>query len=90
MDIDFDKIKEIYGADILNACKENVDDLVKNINYFVKLDFNDVSDIVERFPFIFLDSHEHFKVKINKFIEKLGIHYIDILEENMGLWEELL
>lgn len=90
MNIDFDKINEIYGVDILNSCKENIDDLVKNINYLVRLDFNDVSDIVERFPFIFLDSHQQFKVKINKFIDKLGVDYIGILEENMGLWEELL
>ena len=90
MDIDFNKIKEIYGFDVLNACKDNVNDLVKNINYLVKLDFDDVCDVVERFPFIFLDDHEHFKHKINKLIEKLGIDYIDILEENMGIWEELL
>ena len=90
MNIDFNKINEIYGEDILNFCKENIDDLVKNINYLVRLEFDDIEDIVERFPFIFLDDHESFKIKINKFIEKIGINYVGILEENMGLWEELL
>ena len=39
MQIDFGKIREIYGDDALIACNDNVDELVKNINYLIKLGF---------------------------------------------------
>lgn len=90
MNIDFGKISEIYGTDALIACNDNIDDLVKNINYLVKLGFDDYEDIIERFPLAFVDDHEEVKEKINKLIEKLGINYIEILSEDMSLWEELL
>ena len=35
MNIDFGKIREIYGEDALVACNDNLDDLVKNINYLI-------------------------------------------------------
>ena len=90
MNINFSKIQEIYGDDLLETCKENVEDLVKNINYLARLGFSDVEDIFERYPFIFLIDSSSFVVKINGLVKKLGINYISILEENMGLWEDLL
>ena len=90
MNIDFGKINEIYGRDALIACNDNIDDLVKNINYLVKLGFDDYEDIIERFPLAFVDDHEVVKEKINRLVGRLGINYIEILGENMSLWEELL
>ena len=90
MNIDFGKIREIYGEDALVACNENLDYLVKNINYLIKLGFDDYEDIIERFPLAFVDDHEVVKEKVDKLIGRLGDDYINILGEDMGLWEELL
>ena len=90
MNINFSKIREIYGEDALIACNENLDDLVKNINYLIKLGFDDYGDIIERFPLAFVDDHEIVKEKIDNLIGRLGDDYLDQLGEDMGLWEELL
>lgn len=90
MNINFAKIREIYGDDALVACNDNIDELVKNINYLIKLGFNDYEDIIERFPLAFVEEHEIVRDKINSLISKLGDDYINILSEDMGLWEELL
>lgn len=90
MNIDFSNIMEVYGSDVLNSCKENVEDFVKNINYLSKLGFSSVEDIVERFPFLFLNEHSVFVAKINSLVKKLGINYIAILEDDMSYWEDLL
>lgn len=88
--INFDKINEIYGIKILILIKENLDDINKNINYLHKLEFDDVQDIFERNTPIFICSFEEFKKKIDTLINKLGVEYVDILENNMQLWEELV
>ena len=90
MNIDFSNIMEVYGYYVLNSCKEYVEDFVKNINYLSKLGFSSVEDIVERFPFLFLNEHSVFVAKINSLVKKLGINYIAILEDDMSYWEDLL
>lgn len=90
MNINFGKIREIYGQDALVACNDNLDELVKNINYLIKLGFSDYEDIIERFPYAFLEEHDIVKEKIDTLISKLGMDYLNILEEDMSYWEELL
>lgn len=90
MNIDFGKIREIYGEDALVACNDNLDELVKNINYLIKLGFDDYGDIIERFPLAFVEDHEIVKERIDKLVTRLGDNYLDKLGEDMGLWEELL
>lgn len=90
MNIDFNKIREIYGEDALIACNENIDELVLNINYLIKLGFDDYEDIIERFPLAFVEDHEIVKEKIDELIDRLGPDYLNILGEDMGYWEELL
>lgn len=90
MNININKIEEIYGLDILNLVKENIEDVNKNINYLIYLNFNDVEDIFERYVPIFICSYDEFKNKINKLINKLGNDYVDIIENDLGILEELL
>lgn len=90
MNINFGKIREIYGDDALIACNDNIDELVKNINYLIKLGFDDYEDIIERYPLAFVEDHEIVRNRINNLINRLGEDYINILGEDMSLWEELL
>ncbi len=90
MNIDFGKCREIYGDEVLINCKEESTDLAKSINYLIKLGFNDWEDIIERYLIVFTDSFENVKIKIDKLIEILGTDYVEILENDMGLWEALL
>ena len=90
MKIDFMKIKEIYGEDALIACNENIDELVKNINYLISLGFDDYEDIIERYPLAFVEDHEIVKERVDELIDRLGPDYLEILAEDMGYWEELM
>lgn len=92
MNIDTSKIKEIYGESILNNLSDEYiyGDFINNVKYLVNLKLNDVNEIVEsHFP-IFLTDKETFKNKVDKLINKLGNNYIEILDEDSGIWEELL
>lgn len=90
MKIDFGKIRELYGEEALLTCKENIDYLVENINYLIKLGFEDYEDIIERFPLAFIEEPSIVKERIDKLIQRLGVEYLDILNEDMSLFEELL
>ena len=90
MNINFDVICETYGDSVVELIKDNMEDVMENIEYLVKLNFTDVEDIFERYTLIFLDSPSLFQEKINKFIQKLGSNYVDIIENDLFLLEELM
>jgi len=90
MNIDFNKINEIYGDDVIVAIKDNIDDIKANISYLEKLKFTDIEDIFERYTLIFIDTPSSFKDKINQLINKLGNDYVDIIENDLSILEELM
>ena len=90
MNINLDKIKDIYGLELLDLVKENIEDINKNINYLIYLNFNDIEDIFERYTPIFICEHKEFRQKMAKLVNKMGIDYVDIIENDLGILEELL
>lgn len=90
MNFDLDKIEDIYGKEIFNCFKENKDNVIKNIKYFYDLGFTDIEDIFERETILFIESHIVFKRRIDNLISKLGINYVDEIESNLNLLEELI
>ena len=90
MNINFNKIYEIYGEDVIELIKENVSEITKNLSYMIKLGFSDVEDIFERYAVIFICDNNEFVEKINKLINKLGENYVEIIENDLGVLEELI
>lgn len=90
MNFNIEKIMEIYGDSTADLISENVDDIVDNLMYLKKLEFNDIEDIFERYVFIFVEDSKTFRKKVNKLINRLGEDYVSVLEENMNIWEEML
>ena len=88
-EVDFDKISEIYGEEVLREMQENMDEVIKNVNYMYMLEFNDVEDIFEREILLFLYDHDTFKDKLNKLIYKLGLNYVEKIENDLSLLESL-
>lgn len=88
--MNFDKIKEIYGEEILKELIDNKEEVQKNIYYMIKLNFEDTEDIFERMTPLFITDNKTFKNKIDSLIKRLGPDYVDIIESNLGLLEELL
>ena len=89
MEINYNKIIEIYGKDYINLINENIDEVVKNLNYLNNLGFQDIEDIFERYAFLFLDSSNKFQDKFNKLIANLGSDYVNIIETNLSILEVL-
>ena len=72
--------------DFLHKIKKEVDIHSLLADTLPKLGFKDVYDIVELYPYMFLMCEDIFKEKVNSLINKLGIEYLSILEENTTLW----
>lgn len=90
MKIDFEKIEEIYGSSVIEEIQNSSKDILENIKYLKELNINDIEDIFERYPLIFICEKNEFKNKVDKLISKIGINYVDMLDNDMELWEELM
>ena len=90
MNIDFNNISDTYGDDIVNLIRDNVDDVMENINYLKKLNINCVDEIFEMYAIIFINTPSYFREKVNELINELGSNYIDIIENNLFVFEKLL
>ncbi|MGM9850483.1 MAG: hypothetical protein ACI31V_06270 [Bacilli bacterium] len=88
--IDFEKIEQIYGEEILQELIENKEEIQKNIYYMIKLNFEDTEDIFERITPLFINDNKTFKNKIDSLIKKIGPDYVNIIESDLGLLEELI
>ena len=88
--IDFEKIEQIYGEEILQELIENKEEIQKNIYYMIKLNFEDTEDIFERITPLFINDNKTFKNKIDSIIKKIGPDYVNIIESDLGLLEELI
>ena len=90
MDIDFSKIEKIYGKSVIECISILRDDVIKNIEYFMSLGFDDAIDIFERQVLIFICPNEEFISKVNTLIKKIGINYVEEIESDISLLDELL
>ena len=88
--INFDKIEHIYGKSIIDSIYNMKEDVMKNFEYFYKLGFDNAEDIFERQVLAFICEHNEFKTKMNKLINKLGTNYVEMIEEDISLLDELL
>lgn len=90
MNIDISKINEIYGKEMIENIKENIQTINKNINYLICLEFINIEDLVERLTPLFLNDYSVFKDKIDSIIKKIGINYAEEIDEDISILEELL
>ena len=90
MKIDFRKIEEIYGSSIIEEIQNNSKEVLENIKYLKNLKINDIEDIFERYTLIFICDKKEFKNKADKLISRIGVNYIDMLDNDVELWEELM
>ena len=89
MKINLEKIEELYGNSLLIEIKNNLEDIVENINYLKKRQINNYEELLENYPFVLIISPTTFQKKIDKLIENLGNNYIEILENNISLWGDI-
>ena len=77
MNINYSRIEEVYGIDIVSDLKEYKEIVKDNYNYMKSLGFEDIEDYIERLPLLFLNDLSTFKTKIDSLIKNIGNDYID-------------
>ena len=90
MKVNLNNIRDTYGDSVVLLIRDNIDDVMKNIDYLNKLNFTDTEDIFEKFAILFLDTPSVFKNKIDNLIKALGYDYVDIIENDLSILEQLL
>ena len=90
MNIDLEKINEIYGIEMIKLIKNNLNNVNKNLNYFNTIGFDDYFDYFEKLPMLFIIDFSEFKIKIDTLINKLGHDYVDIIENDIGILEDII
>ena len=89
MKLDVEKIKEIYGNQAIYELKENLEDVIYNMNTLANHGFTDIYDIVEKNPYLFTKPTDIFEEYLEKLIQKLGVNFIEKLENDNSLWGEI-
>lgn len=90
MNLDLEKINYIYGKEILENLIVMKKYVIENITYFISLGFRDIEDILEREILIFICLPNEFKNKINALCKRLGNEYVEILQNDISLFEEII
>lgn len=89
MELNMNRINEIFGNSMISEIKENKEEFIKNIEYVFSLGYKDTYELVELYPETFLIDSTIFKEKVNKLLDSLGVESFEILNENLELWGSL-
>lgn len=89
MQINYNKILELYGIELFDDIKNNSDIVINNINYLSSIGIIDISDVFERYPYIFLLDNDIFIKNVDELTKSLS-NYIEELNNDTSLWERLL
>ena len=89
MEIDLEKLEEIYGKSLVKEMHDDIENLIENMKYLNKLEFDDIYDIIEINPYLFLIDNNEFIKRLNDLITSLGIEYLQILAEDTSYWGKI-
>ena len=90
LNIDFERMKEIYGDEIEEIINENIDIIEKNIQFLNDLKFEDAEGIFEMYPDLFMNFPKKFEEKILKLKDQLGENYVEIIENDTSVLENII
>ena len=89
MQVNYNKILELYGIEVFEDINNSSDIVINNINYLSSIGIIDISEVFERYPYIFLLDNDIFIKNVDKLTKSLD-NYIEDLNNDTSLWERLL
>ncbi len=89
MELDMNRIKEIFGNSAILEIKDNQEDFLDNIKYLISLGCPNVYELVEIYPYTFLIEKDEFKDKVNNLLDSLGVYSFEKIENNLEIWGSL-
>ena len=88
-EVNLENMKEIYGEEIIEVILDNKDLIKENARTLEKYKFNDIENIFERYPNLFMNFPRQFEEKIIKLKEIYGEDFVNIIENNMDILENI-
>ena len=79
LNIDINKMKEVFGDEIEDIINENIDIVEKNIEFLKELKFEDAEGMFEMYPELFMNFPKKFEEKILKLKEELGHKPLEVV-----------
>ena len=89
MELDMNRIKEIFGNSAILEIKDNQEDFLDNIKYLISLGCPNVYELVEIYPYTFLIDTNDFKSKVKTLLDSLGVESFEKIENNLEIWGSL-
>lgn len=87
--MNIDRLTEIYGESIARVIYDNIDAFTNNIQYLEEKGFSSVLDLVELYPYSFIQEEDEFIEKVDALIDELGIDYVEKINNNYELWGDV-
>ena len=87
--MDIDRLIEIYGDGIVNSINDNIDAFTNNIKYVESRGYRDALDLVNLYPYSFMQDEDLFREKVDLLIDNLGIDYVEQIKNNYDLWGDV-
>lgn len=85
-----ENMKEVYGKEIVEEISANMDIIEANIETLKQLKFDDIDGLFERCPTIFMCFPKSFKEKIEKLIKQIGSNYVETIQNDVSLLENIV
>ena len=87
--MNIDRLTEIYGESIARVIYDNIDNFTANIKYLESRGYYNVLDLVSLYPYSFIQEEDEFMEKVDTLIDKLGIDYVEKINNNYELWGDV-
>ncbi len=87
--INLENMKEIYGEGIIKVIIDNEELIKENVKTLEKYKFNDIEDIIERYPTLLMNFPKQFEEKIKKLKKIYGEDFVNIIENDMSILENV-
>ena len=89
MNVNLEKIREIYGQSTIYDLNDNLDNVIENLSILNKYKFKNIYEMLEINPYLFLLPSEEFEEKVEKIVKELGVEYIEKIENNIFILGEI-
>ena len=87
MKLNLNKIKELYGETVKNEINEERELVENNLEFLYQLGFRNLDDIFYNYSIAFLQNKQKFQNKVLMLCKKIGDDYLNVLTNNIDLWE---
>lgn len=84
-----ERIQTVFGKSVIKEIHENKEDFLQNIQYMISLGYKDVYELVQLYPYTFIQEKETFQEKVSILLDTLGTESFEKIAEDTSIWGRL-